>query len=69
MGRVAGITHPDYMNCDKGRCGIEEDPIEFYEEFLDYAKSKYDRKYWHALPKEIARFWKKEEMVLPEVSK
>jgi hypothetical protein len=59
-GMALLITHPDYMNCDKGRCGIEEYPIELYEEFLDYVKSKYDRKYWHALPKEIARFWKEE---------
>ena len=57
-GMALLITHPDYMNCDKVRCGIEEYPMEFYEEFLDYAKSKYDRKYWHALPREIARFWK-----------
>jgi hypothetical protein len=67
-GMALLITHPDYMNCDKGRCGIEEYPIEFYEEFLDYVRSKYDRKYWHALPKEIARFWK-EKMALPQPSK
>jgi hypothetical protein len=52
------ITHSDYMKCDQGRCGIEEYPIDLYEEFLDYVKSKYERKYWLALPKEMARFWK-----------
>jgi hypothetical protein len=67
-GMALLITHPDYMNCNKGRCTIEEYPMEYYKEFLDYAKSKYKGKYWHALPKEIARFWK-EKMVIPESSK
>jgi hypothetical protein len=52
------ITHPDYMNCEKGRCKIDEYPMEFYEELLAYIKSKYDGEYWHALPKEMAHFWK-----------
>jgi hypothetical protein len=54
------ITHPDYMNCKRGRCKIDEYPIQFYEEFLNYVKSKYDGQYWHPLPREMARFWKKE---------
>jgi hypothetical protein len=48
-------THPDYMNFD-GKPGIEEYPASYYEEFLDYIKSKYEGLYWHALPKDIARF-------------
>jgi hypothetical protein len=55
-------THPDYMNCENGRCGLEEYPMRFYEEFLHYMKDKYQGQYWHALPREVARFWK-EEMV------
>jgi peptidoglycan/xylan/chitin deacetylase (PgdA/CDA1 family) len=57
-------THPDYMNFKKSRCEIEEYPTEFYEEFLDYIKSRYKGQYWHVLPKEMARFWK-QKMVLP----
>jgi hypothetical protein len=56
-GMALLITHPDYMNCEKGMCSIEEYPMEFYEELLDYIKSKYEGQYWHPLPKEIARFW------------
>ena len=67
-GMALFITHPDYMNCEKGRCGIEEYPMKFYEEFLDYIKSKYEGQYWHALPKEMARFWK-QKMVFPQSSK
>jgi hypothetical protein len=55
-------THPDYMN-GQGGWKLEEYPIDFYEEFLKYIKSKYEGQYWHALPKEMACFWK-EEMVL-----
>jgi len=57
-GMALLITHPDYMNCNKGRCKIEEYPMEFYKEFLDYVKTKYEGQYWHPLPKEMARFWK-----------
>ncbi len=49
-------THPDYMNFDKGKLGMEEYSVEFYEEFLGYIKSKYEDQYWHVLPKEVARF-------------
>ena len=29
----------------------------YYEEFLEYIKSKYEGQYWHALPRDVARFW------------
>jgi hypothetical protein len=50
-------THPDYMNFDGGKLGVEEYPADLYREFLEYVKTKYEGQYWHALPKEIARFW------------
>jgi peptidoglycan/xylan/chitin deacetylase (PgdA/CDA1 family) len=56
-GMALLITHPDYMNCNESRCRIEEYPMEFYKEFLDYVKTKYEGQYWHPLPKEMARFW------------
>jgi hypothetical protein len=50
-------THPDYMywNGQKGR--IDEYPIEFYREFLDYVIEKYHGQYWNALPRDVARYW------------
>jgi hypothetical protein len=57
-GMALSITHPDYMNYEKGKCGIEEYPMEFYEGLLDYIKEKYKGQYWNPLPKEMARFWK-----------
>jgi len=50
-------THPDYMNFDGKKLGIDEYPAEYYEEFLDYIRSLHNGQYWHVLPKEIARFW------------
>jgi hypothetical protein len=56
-GMALLLSHPDYVNCRGNVCKLEEYPIEFYEEFLRYAKQKYDGQYWHALPREVARFW------------
>jgi hypothetical protein len=56
------ITHPDYMIFGGKKLGMEEYPMEFYKELLDYIKSRYEGQYWHALPKEMASFWK-EKMV------
>jgi len=50
-------THPDYMNFDDKKLKIEEYPVAYYEEFLNYLKVKYDGKYWNPLPREIAKFW------------
>jgi len=63
-GMALVITHPDYMNCNNTKFTSEEYPMEFYKEFLEYVKNKYGGQYWHALPKEMASFWK-ERMVIP----
>jgi hypothetical protein len=57
-GMALLITHPDYMNGQGGCVGPEEYPMEFYRELLEYVKAEYDGRYWHTLPKELARFWK-----------
>ncbi len=57
-GMALLITHPDYMNYNNGSCGIEEYPVEFYKDLLDYIKGKFDGRYWNPLPKEMAHFWK-----------
>lgn len=55
-GMALLLTHPDYMNFGDGSPGYEEYPAEYYEAFLNYVKSTYGGQYWHALPKELARY-------------
>ena len=43
--------------------GLEEYPVEYYVEFLEYVKKKYEGQYWHVLPREMARFWREETEV------
>jgi peptidoglycan/xylan/chitin deacetylase (PgdA/CDA1 family) len=50
-------SHPDYMSFDGGKLSFENYPVEYYEEFLNYVKSKYEDQYWQALPRDMARFW------------
>jgi len=57
-GMVLINTHPDYMNFGKGKLTAEEYPVRYYADFLNYIKTKYEGQYWHALPKDVARFWK-----------
>ena len=54
-------THPDYMHFGNGKPGLEEYPADYYAELLEYIKDKYKGRYWHVLPKEIARYWPSEE--------
>ena len=49
-------THPDYM-CFNGTQAKDEFPASHYEEFLQYAREKYEDVYWHALPRDVARFY------------
>jgi hypothetical protein len=57
-GMALLIAHPDYMHTGKGDCKFDEYPIELYRQFLEYVSAKYEGQYWHALPREVARFWK-----------
>lgn len=52
-------THPDYMKFGAGGCSLEEYPSSLYNNFLEYVRTKYPGQYWHVLPQEAARFWKK----------
>jgi hypothetical protein len=56
-GMVLMNTHPDYMEFG-GKCSNEGYPAGLYEEFLRYVKERYSGQYWHALPRDVARFWK-----------
>ncbi len=49
-------THPDYM-CFEGKCARDEFPVYFYEEFLRYAREKYQGQFWSAPPREVARHY------------
>lgn len=57
-GMVLVNTHPDYMCIGGQQQRYEEYPDSIYKDFLLYIKKTYEGKYWHALPKEVANFWK-----------
>jgi len=59
-GMVLVNTHPDYMNMKQGgkMNGTWNYPVAFYERLLAHVSSRYAGEYWHALPKEMARFWR-----------
>ncbi len=57
-GMVLLNTHPDYMNFGNGPCKIDEYPYNYYKEFMEYIQTEYADKYWHVLPRDMAKFWK-----------
>ncbi|MGI9543934.1 MAG: hypothetical protein ACR2MX_11785 [Cyclobacteriaceae bacterium] len=57
-GMVLVNTHPDYMSFN-ATPGEEEFPIELYLNLLKYIEVQYADQYWHALPKDVAGFYKK----------
>lgn len=61
-GMALLITHPDYMNGKHNWRNIEEYPMDYYKEFLDYVNDRYEGQYWNALPKEMARFWRQDSV-------
>jgi len=57
-GMVLVNTHPDYMSFADGKCERDEFPVSLYEQFLMHMRYTHKDAYWHALPCEVARFWK-----------
>ena len=55
-GMVLLDTHPDYMSFSESRQTATEYPVALYREFLTYVKTRYADQYWHALPKDVARY-------------
>ena len=49
-------THPDYMNFDGHGNNIEEYPIAYYIEFLNYVRERYSGQYYACFTKEINTF-------------
>ena len=50
-------VHPDYISFD-GRRARDEFALSLYEEFLDYLNERYRDRFWPALPREVARFYR-----------
>lgn len=51
-------THPDYMNFGDTKMQREEYSVGLYIEFIEYIIEKYKGRYWQALPREVALFWR-----------
>lgn len=56
-GMALVIIHPDYVNFSNEKV-LEEYPVDYYSDFLKYVKENYDGKYWNALPKDVAKYYK-----------
>jgi hypothetical protein len=74
-GMIFLNTHPDYMNFDGASGSLEEYPASHYIDFLEYVKNRYSGRYWHVMPRGLARFWREsvsnpkklgEDIVLPK---
>lgn len=50
-------VHPDYLNF-ANKTESEEYPASYYFDFLEFIKTNYEGKYWNALPKDVASFFK-----------
>jgi predicted glycosyltransferase len=55
-GMVLVIVHPDYLRFPGEKPSPRTFPVEHYEALLKYARDKYAKTSWPALPKEVARF-------------
>jgi hypothetical protein len=49
-------SHPDYKNFGSAGCGREEYPVQLYQDFLEYVRSRYRGQYWPTLPQHIWSF-------------
>jgi len=58
-GMALVIVHPDYMNFGTTRRTSWEYPASHIADFLEFVRDKYEGQYWHALPKDVAHFWKR----------
>ena len=57
-GMVLLDSHPDYMSFKELQNGSWEYPIRLYLQLLEFLSSKYGDAYWHALPREVAAYWR-----------
>ena len=57
-GMVLINVHPDYVGFDGNNKKANEYPAAFYAEFLKHVKEKFGDDYWHALPHEVAAWYR-----------
>ncbi len=50
-------VHPDYINFDDNTQQLGEFPAQYYRLFLEYVRDFSSENYWHALPRDAARFY------------
>lgn len=55
-GMVLVNVHPDYVKFAAGDGSAFEFPAARYAELLEYVRTKYKGKFWHALPREVADY-------------
>lgn len=49
-------THPDYMRFSQNEKSRELFPVELYQDFLRYIKTRYEGRYWHVLARNLAAY-------------
>ena len=57
-GMVLLNTHPDYMAVNGLSPGPWEYPASLYEELLQYIATRHSESYWHALPGQVATYFR-----------
>lgn len=57
-GMVLFNTHPDYMDFNNQSTQGWVYPLGRYETILQYIQTRYAGAFWHALPRELAAFWR-----------
>ena len=57
------ITHPDYMTFSGQPCRFDEYPAEYYREFLRYVQNTYRGQYYNILPRDLAAYWRKYQVI------
>jgi uncharacterized protein len=65
-GMVLVNVHPDYVRFNHPDGSAFEFPAAYYEELLTYVRTKYEGKYWHALPCEVADYCARFKPTRPE---
>ena len=58
-GMVLINTHPDYASFDGHKKSYDEYPVSHYADLLAYVLEKHRGAFWHALPRDVARFYRR----------
>lgn len=58
-------VHPDYVALDGRPPRHGEFGADLYERFLTYVQDRYGHCVWHALPRDVARFYRTQHLHLP----